>query len=150
MAVMQDKHWIGFAHAMGRLDILDDPCFKTPELREVNRNARFELTKDLLQPLRVQGAISRLETEGVPCAPVLSRTQMRKYPQIQSNNTLTEYDYPIAGRLRQTDAVAGFLKTPAAIRVGAPAYGADTESILSEFGIKRQTGTPSDRDIQKK
>jgi crotonobetainyl-CoA:carnitine CoA-transferase CaiB-like acyl-CoA transferase len=61
---------------------------------------------------------------------------MRQQPQIAANETLVEYEHSAAGRLRQASHPARFSKTPAFVRTGAPALGADTRDILAELGIE--------------
>ena len=70
----------------------------------------------------------------MPCAPVLTRSQLIGHPQVIANETLVETDHPAAGRLRQTRSAARFSATPASIRFGAPALGEHTDSILGELG----------------
>ena len=70
----------------------------------------------------------------VPCAPVLTRNQVIRHPQVAALELLAEYDHPQAGRLRQARNAARFSRTSAAIRRGAPALGADTDTVLAELG----------------
>ena len=82
-----------------------------------------------------QDWLQRLEAEGVPCAPVLTRAQMITHPQIVANDTLVETDHPHAGRLRQARPAARFDRTPAGIGRGAPLLGEHTDDILAELGL---------------
>lgn len=136
ISIMQDKHWKGLALATGRLDIAEDPRFLTPELREKNRDARLDLTQEIVAPLNRDALLARLEEAGVPCAPVLTRTEMRKHPQLVANRTLVEYDHPEAGRLRQARSPAVFSGTPTVPPRPAPALGAHTEEVLGPLRAK--------------
>ena len=135
IAVMQDKQWKGFTEAISRPDLLQDPRFTTPELREVNRDARLEAIQDAVKEFATADLIKLLDTQNVPNAPVLSRTQMREHPQVAANGIVVETLHPIAGMLRQARHPSQFSKTPASIRRPAPALGADTHEVLAEFGI---------------
>ena len=135
IAVMQDKQWMGFTEAISRPDLLQDPRFTTPELREVNRDARLEAIQDAVKEFATANLIKLLDTQNVPNAPVLSRTQMREHPQVAANGIVVETLHPIAGMLRQARHPSQFSKTPASIRRPAPALGADTHEVLAEFGI---------------
>ncbi len=134
VAVMQDKHWRDFAHAIDRPDLLDDPRFVSAELRDINRHARLEATQDALCGFSVAQVVERMEAADVPCARILNRTQMRQHPQIVANGTIVETDHPVAGRLRQARHAAVFSKTPASIRRGAPQLGEHTREVLDEIG----------------
>ncbi|CAX24328.1 CoA transferase [Ancylobacter dichloromethanicus] len=132
ISVMQDKDWEGLARATGRPDILLDPRFADAELREVNREARLTLTQSIVAGFKRDELLARLEAAGVPCAPALTRTEMRHHPQIAANKTLIEYDHPVAGRLRQARTPAQFLGTPTSLPSPAPALGEHTALILGD------------------
>ena len=136
IAVMQDKQWQGFTNAVNRPDLLEDERFATPELRELNKDARLQAIQDAVIGFASADLIAALDAQNVPNGPVLSRTQMRSHPQVQANGIVVETLHPTAGLLRQAKHPANFSKTPASIRRPAPALGEHTEEILAEFGIK--------------
>ncbi|MEP3348252.1 MAG: CoA transferase [Litoreibacter sp.] len=135
IAVMQDKQWQGFTKAIIRPDLLEDPRFATPELREINRDARLEAIQDAVRGFAAADLIKLLDAENVPNAPVLSRTQMRQHPQVAANGIVVETLHPVAGMLRQARHPSNFSKTPAAIRRPAPTLGEHTQEVLAEFGL---------------
>ncbi|MEP1586282.1 MAG: CoA transferase [Tateyamaria sp.] len=141
IAVMQDKQWKGFTEAVSRPDLLDDPRFATPELREVNRDARLEAIQDAVKGYDIADLVKLLDAQNVPNAPVLTRTQMRQHPQVAANGIVVETLHPIAGLLRQARHPSQFSKTPATIRRPAPALGAHTLEVLAEFGISTSGDT---------
>ena len=145
IAVMQDKQWQAFAHAIHRPDLLEDPRFATAELREINRNARLEAIQDAVKGFAAADLVKLLDAGNVPNAPVLTRRQMRQHPQVAANGIIVETLHPIAGMLRQARHPSNFSKTPASIRRPAPALGAHTDEVLAEFGITDISG----RDIPK-
>lgn len=135
VAVMQDKHWRGLAKALDRPDLLMHEKFKTPELREMNRDERLHMTQEALKSFKSQDLLERLEREDVPCAPVLTRRDMRVHPQVVANGTLVETEHPQAGRLRQARHPARFSKTAPSVRRCAPLLGEHTREILIEAGF---------------
>ncbi|MEZ5740506.1 MAG: CoA transferase [Burkholderiaceae bacterium] len=135
VALMQDKHWRGFARVMDRPELLDDPRFLTPALRETNKDARTRLTQQILLPTRRDQVLALLEAADIPCAPVLTRTEMREHPQIVANGILEQWDHPVAGPLRQARQPARFSAHPAVPTRGAPALGEHTVEILSQAGL---------------
>ena len=137
VAVNQDKEWERFSHAAERPDILDDERFRTAEGREIFRNERLELIQSVLKDRTTDDWIARLESRDVPCAPVLTRREMIRHPQVEANGIVVEVDHPEAGRLRQTRAPARFSVTAPEYRRGAPALGGHTREILSEHGFGR-------------
>ena len=138
IATMQDKEWVGFARAVGRPDLLEDERFKTPALREINKDARLGLIQETVQEFETKDLLDRLEREDVPCAPVLTRGQMIQHPQVEANAILVETNHPQAGPLRQTRHAAKFDMTPTEIRMGAPMLGAHTREVLLEAGMSNE------------
>ena len=135
VAVMSNKEWLALTRALDRPEWLDDPRFKTPSLRDQNINDRLQMTQDVLKGRTTEEWLARLEAEGVPCAPVLTRDQVIAHPQVLASNLLMETEHPVVGRLRQTRPAARFAKTPAQYRRGAPLLGQHTAEILSELGL---------------
>lgn len=146
ISIMQDKHWQALAQATGRADILEDPRFETAELRDINRHARLELTQDIVRGMDRDTLIARLEAADVPCAPVLTRTEMRQHPQLIANATLVEYDHPTAGRLRQARPAAVFHGTPLPVIRPAPELGAHTREVLDDLAFGKQGKIPQAKE----
>jgi crotonobetainyl-CoA:carnitine CoA-transferase CaiB-like acyl-CoA transferase len=133
-AVMSDKEWAALATALGHPEWLEDPRFKTPELRNHNIDERLQMTQDVLKTRTTREWLERMEAQGVPCAPVLTRDQVIAHPQVLAGGVLIESDHPVAGRLRQTRTAARF-ETPMAVRRGAPRLGEHNEEILRELRL---------------
>jgi len=138
ISIMQDKHWRALAEATGRPDILVDPRFESAEKREINKDARLKLTQSIVKDMQRDVLLARLEAAGVPCAPVLTRTEMRQHPQMQANGTFIEYDHPTAGRLRQARPPALFHGTPGGPVRPAPELGEHTQEILSGLDASKK------------
>ena len=138
VAVMGNKEWTALTRALERPEWLDDPRFKTPALRDQNINDRLQMTQDVLKSRTTEEWLERLEAEGVPCAPVLTRDQVIAHPQVLASNILQETDHHVVGRLRQTRPAARFAKTPTEYRRGAPLLGEHTGEVLGELGLSRQ------------
>ena len=135
VAVMSDGQWATLARMVGKPEWLDDPRFKTMELRDLNIDDRLALIQSVLETRSTAEWLALLEPAGVPCAPVLTRGEVIAHPQTAANGILVEADHPVAGRLRQTRAAARFAGTPAEHRFGAPTLGQHTAEILREAGL---------------
>ncbi|MCP4315136.1 MAG: CoA transferase [Hyphomicrobiales bacterium] len=136
VAVMQNKEWQAFARAAQRPDILDDDRFVTATGRETYKNERLELIQSILKDRTTSEWLERLEFEDVPCAPVLTRREVIRHPQIEANDLIVELDHPVAGKLRQTRNPARFSVTEAQHRLGAPVLGEQTREVLREHGFE--------------
>ena len=142
VAVVADKDWNGLSVALDRPDFLTDPRFTTAVLREDNKDARTRLTQEALLSFKSADAIKRLEQQDVPCAPVLTRKQMIRHPQIEANNSILNYQHPDAGQLRQARQPAVFSTTQLSDPRPAPHLGAHTREVLLDAGY-------SDTEIEK-
>ncbi|MGF1444886.1 MAG: CaiB/BaiF CoA transferase family protein [Pikeienuella sp.] len=133
-----DRDWQGLATAFGRQEWLQDPRFTTAALREENKPARLELTQSELERRTTEENIALLEAHDVPCAPVLTRAEMIRHPQIAANGLVVETEHPQAGRLRQTRPPARFSDTPPRQTFPARRLGEDTEAVLAEAGFSAE------------
>jgi crotonobetainyl-CoA:carnitine CoA-transferase CaiB-like acyl-CoA transferase len=134
-----DSTWKGLSTAVGRSDWLEDPRFVTVAAREENKPARLELTQQELLRDTTENWMERLGAHDVPCAPVLSRDQVYKHPQVQANGSVIEQDHPQAGRIRQTRSPARFSATPVGEPAPARRLGEDTREVLAGAGFDAGT-----------
>ncbi len=135
VAVQSDKEWAALSRALERPDWLDDPRFTTPSLRQEHIDARLSLTQEVLKTRTAAEWLTRLDAEDVPCAPVLRRRDVIDHPQLLANETVTETDHPIAGRLRQARPAARFSATPVEHRHGGSLLGQHSQEILRDAGF---------------
>jgi crotonobetainyl-CoA:carnitine CoA-transferase CaiB-like acyl-CoA transferase len=134
VAVQSDREWAALTRALDRPGWLQDARFTSPALRQQNIDARLQMTQEVLKTGTAAQWLERLTAEGVPCAPVLTRTELLHHPQILASGIVVETDHPVAGRLRQARPAARFSGTPAGIRSGAPALGEHTRQVLAGLG----------------
>ena len=134
LAVQSDREWVALTRALDRPEWLQDERFRTVALRQRNIDARLALTQEALRLRPASAWLDRLTREGVPCAPVLTRTGMIRHEQVLENGIVVEVEHPAAGRLRQASPAAQFSGTPAAIARAAPGLGEHTAEVLAELG----------------
>ena len=134
VSVMNDRQWHGLCQAVGHPEWLEDERFKTPGGRDRNADERLELTQEALLERDAEEWLVILEEAGVPCAPVLRRSEMVRHPQVEATGIVVETDHPDAGRIRQARNAARFEATPTEMRHGAPRHGQHTAEVLGELG----------------
>ena len=137
-AVQTNKEWQALTRALNKPGWLTDPRFTTPALRQKNINDRLTMTQEVLKTRPAAEWLDVLTREGVPCAPVLTRSAMIQDAQVRANGIVVEVEHPGAGLLRQARPAARFSVTPAEMRHGGPELGADTETILAELGYSAE------------
>ncbi|MCR9070524.1 MAG: CoA transferase [Alphaproteobacteria bacterium] len=134
VAVNTDQQWKALTAALERPEWLEDPRFLTPALRHENIDDRLTLTQEVLATESSAHWLERLEAHDVPCAPVLTRSDMITHPQIQASGIVVELDHPQAGRVRQARPAATFSVTEPDLSHGAPVLGEDTDAMLTSAG----------------
>jgi len=134
VAVQSDREWAALTRALDRPEWLQDERFRSPELRQRHINERLALTQDVLLGRPAQDWLDRLTREGLPCAPVLTRTAMIQHPQVLENGIVVETEHPAAGRLRAARGAARFSAMPEPALRPAPGLGEHTEEVLSDLG----------------
>ena len=135
VSTMGNKEWLALSRAFERPDLLKNPRFKTPQLRDQNVNERLALVQAELKTKTTAKWLEIFEKEEVPAAPALTRQEMIEHPQVTASEILVEYDHPVAGRLRQTRTAARFEGTPPGPPQGAPRLGEHNTQILMELGL---------------
>ena len=131
---LSDDEWAGMCRAFNREDLIEDPRFKTANLRSKNAVERREIATAELEKWTASEILPRLLANDVPSAPVLSRFELLEEPQVRENHILEEHESPTFGKVRLPRPAALFDRTPAGIRSLAPILGADSSAILGELG----------------
>jgi crotonobetainyl-CoA:carnitine CoA-transferase CaiB-like acyl-CoA transferase len=134
VAVQTDRQWAGLTRALERPEWLADERFRTPALRQRNIDERMRMTQETLTTRPSTEWLARLADADVPCAPVLTRSEVIRHPQVLEMGIVAETAHPAAGRLRQARPAARFSCTPSDLRRGAPLLGEQTDEILVELG----------------
>lgn len=134
VSTMTNGQWQAFCRASGNPEWIDDERFATTALRDLNIDARLELIQSAMTARTTDEWMEILDEAGVPCAPVLHRSEMIHHPQVVANEIVCEYDHPQAGRLRQSRPAARFEGTAPEHRFGARTLGEDSAAVLAEIG----------------
>ena len=88
VAVQSNKEWEGLCRALEKPDWLTDSRFETAALRGKNIDERLQMTQDVLLTDTAVNWLQKLESEDVPCAPVLTRSEVIQHPQTIANETV--------------------------------------------------------------
>ena len=135
VGTISDSEWRGFCAASDRPDLAEDPRFNTPGGRAVNATERILLMAEIIKKHPTTEWLQRLDTNDVPSAPVLRRSEVMANQQVLARELIAEFDHPDIGRVRQPKPAARFDRTPAAIRGPAPRIGEHSAIILAELGL---------------
>jgi crotonobetainyl-CoA:carnitine CoA-transferase CaiB-like acyl-CoA transferase len=136
VGTISDSEWRGFCAASERPDLAEDPRFNTPGGRAANATERILLMAEIIKKHPTAEWLKRLDTNDVPSAPVLRRSEVMANQQVLARELIAEFDHPDIERVRQPKPAARFDRTPAAIRGPAPRIGEHSAIILAELGLE--------------
>jgi crotonobetainyl-CoA:carnitine CoA-transferase CaiB-like acyl-CoA transferase len=133
---ISDSEWQGFCRAAEQPALAEDPRFNTPGNRAVNATERILLMAEIIKERPPAEWLQRFDTNDVPSAPVLRRSEVIDNEQVLARELIAELDHPDIGLVRQPKPPARFDRTPAEIGGPAPRIGEHSAVILAELGLE--------------
>jgi crotonobetainyl-CoA:carnitine CoA-transferase CaiB-like acyl-CoA transferase len=124
-----------WARLMGEDGWLEDPRFRTDELRAEHCEILSERTARWAATRSTDEALAELAAARIPAAPVLSPRQVLEDPHVREGGYLQEVEYP--GLPKPAPLVTPGVQlsaTPASIRSRPPTIGEHTTEVLRELG----------------
>ena len=131
---ISDREWAGMCRALGREDLIDHPQFKTAQDRFTNNSERKEITAEEIRKWSSEEILARFDAEGVPCAPIIDRSELLAHEQIVANGSVERLHFEAFGEVRQARHPARFDKTPARVQRPAPRLGEHGREVLTALG----------------
>ena len=134
--------WARITGAMGRTDLVTDPRFATPTARREHwGEIRPIVTAWLDGFATVEAAIEALRAARVPCAPVLSPSEVAEHPHMAARHAFPAVPHPTRGHVRITATPFHVDHAPVTPAGGAPyVVGEHTHAVLRDV-----LGYPEDR-----
>ncbi|MDP6377750.1 MAG: CoA transferase [Pseudomonadales bacterium] len=136
---ISDQEWLGMCAALGQADWVEDARFRTTTDRFRNAELRKQMTAAEIAKWDRDELLARLDAEGVPSAPLLTRLDLLEHEQIAANDTIGIYEFEGHGQVRQARPAARFDITPQDIKHPAPLLGEHSATVLAEIGYGEDT-----------
>jgi crotonobetainyl-CoA:carnitine CoA-transferase CaiB-like acyl-CoA transferase len=133
-----DAHWETFCKLAGRLELLEDPRFRTLADRVRNIDDTYSETATTMATRTTREWLDLFGKTSVPTIVVNSLEDLAHDPHLEAVGFWREVDHPTEGRLRLPAFPVNFGSTPADIRRHAPRLGEHTREILKEAGLDDQ------------
>jgi len=125
------KNWTAFCSALGLEALLQDPRYADTYSRLQHRAELIGEIEEVTRTLTGAQLIEKLETAGVPCAPINTYDQVFTDPTLTARGYFWEADHPRLGKIRQLGSPMRFSRTPVRRDSAAPELGSDTEAVLA-------------------
>jgi formyl-CoA transferase len=132
-----DPMWERLAAALGQKELIQDPRFRTNDLRRANREELNDIVNGITSKKPMGEWIEYLNAQGVPCGPIYNLAQTFADPQVKHQEMVLEQDQP-AGKVKTLGFPIKMSDTPARIRRPSPQLGEHAEEILGELGFSAE------------
>jgi crotonobetainyl-CoA:carnitine CoA-transferase CaiB-like acyl-CoA transferase len=133
LTIGNDAQWDRFCGAIGRPDLCADERFSNNRLRTENRQALYPLIENILKTWSVPDLLAKLETVGVPAAPINDLAAVFADPQIRSREMEMRIPHPLSGGFRMVASPMRFSRTPITAYSPPPLLGANTVEVLRDL-----------------
>ena len=134
LAPSQEQSYQRLVDALAMPELREDPRFRSNDLRVANRTAMNEAVEARLRGNTTAYWIEKLNAAGVPCGRILGLGEMIADPQIIDQEMVLSQEHPGHGTVRMLGFPIKFAEAPCRLRRPAPEIGADSDSVLREFG----------------
>ena len=135
LAVGNDGQYARFCQVAGRPELATDSRFARNADRVRNRSTLVPLLAAEMKRRTRHDWLSALERAKVPCGPINDLADVFADPHVLARRMTVEMAHPLAGPIRLVASPIKLSATPVRYRLAPPLLGADTDAVLSEFGI---------------
>jgi crotonobetainyl-CoA:carnitine CoA-transferase CaiB-like acyl-CoA transferase len=130
-----DKHWKSFFEVSGlEAQYGSDPRFSTAAARAQHIEDALELLAKALETKTTAEWLELLTKADIPCGPVVALEDLYDDPHLQDVDFFGHHDHPTEGKMTIPRPAVWMSETPPKVGNLAPALGADTRAVLTDFG----------------
>ncbi len=132
LAIGNDNQFSKFCQVAECLNIAEDPCFVTNELRVLNRNKLIPILAGKLASHSTQWWIEQLEPVAVPCGPVNTLEQVFDHPQIKHRQMVKQVTNQQGELIDTIASPINLSATPLQYNSASPDLGQHSYQVLSK------------------
>lgn len=132
VAVGNDGQWRKLCEAIGARELLADARLATNPGRVQNRAVVIDALRPVFRARTAAEWLEVLERAGVPCAPIQTVGEALRDPVLTERGGVWEMTGATFGTIGTVPSPLRFSRTPAGVRLPAPALGEHTDEIMRE------------------
>jgi crotonobetainyl-CoA:carnitine CoA-transferase CaiB-like acyl-CoA transferase len=129
-----EKFWLALLRAADRMDLAEDPRFKTRDARREN----YEALEKILAPTFAKRPraewLQRLELNDVPVSPIYNMAEVLTDPQVRHLDLIENAEHPQAGKLQFVGGPVRYDGLEKEATAPPPLLGEHSASVLQELG----------------
>jgi crotonobetainyl-CoA:carnitine CoA-transferase CaiB-like acyl-CoA transferase len=129
-----EKFWLALLKAAGRVDLAENPRFKTRDARRQN----YEALESTLAPVFLTRSraewLQRLEAADAPAVPLYNLAEVLNDPQVRHLDLMEESVHSLAGKLQFIGGPVRYDGLPKEQSTPPPLVGEHSAAILKELG----------------
>lgn len=129
--IVQPQIWAALCAEMGRMDLVDDPDFATPEARLHRLEEVFAVVERWTSTLGKHQVYDRCNAIGVPCGPVLDTQELLDDDSLRQRRMVVAVRHPERGEYLTVGCPLQLSDSPVDYQA-APLLGQHTAEILHE------------------
>ncbi len=133
IAAGNDSLWREVADAVARLDLVEDPRFRSQPDRARNQEELAAILEESFTKRTAAEWIAEMDRRGVPCAPINGYAEALADPQVEAMGLVMPLELPNGVTTRTTAFPVNISDYDFKIRRAPPALGADTDDVFDEW-----------------
>lgn len=138
IACLTEGFWRSLCGALDLGDLTTDPKFARNADRVKNRDELNAILSPLFRNWTSEDLMAALDTADVPCAPIMTISDLAEHPQVALNGSIVDLEHPRAGAYKIAVTPFRLNRTPGGVSATAPELGADTADVLTELGFSAE------------
>lgn len=132
IAIFNDAEWTNLCIAMGRLDLLENPKFKTLANRKENEDELEDIVSNWTKNYTREQMMTKLQEMGIPAGIVQDAKDLAGDPQLSERQLIVNLEHPVMGFCNHPGSPRKLSKTPAQVR-HAPCLGEHNHYVYTEL-----------------
>jgi benzylsuccinate CoA-transferase BbsF subunit len=133
IAVLNDEQWKSFCKVIGKIDLIEDPKYKTFVTRKKNEQDLDAIIGAWTQNFTAEEVMDKMQSAGVPAGVVSNAADIYNDPQLRHRGLFWPMQHPEVGSFTHLGQAFQLSETPARAERPTPCLGEHTASVCTEI-----------------